>query len=147
MAKTKDKVADTADSMRPFVERAMRDERLREDVQSAFAVARKVYGELSGAKNTSKAATKLAGDKKLHNDLQQAVQDLRDAAMRLQGKKSSKKKSHKGRMLLAILALGALFNPVTGPETRRWLKELVTGGGGEFGGDYDSSTSTNGGNS
>lgn len=138
MAKTKDKVGETADSVRPFVERAMRDEKLREDVQSAFSVARKVYDELTGAKNTSKAASKLAGDKKLHRDLHAAVEDLRDAAVRLQGK-SPKKKSHKGRFFLFVLALGALFNPVTGPETRRWLKELVTGGGGDFGGDYPSS--------
>jgi hypothetical protein len=140
MAKTKEKVADTADSVRPFVERAMRDEKLRQDVQSAFSVARKVYDELTGAKNTSKAASKLAGDKKLHRDLQAAVQDLRDAAIRLQGKAPKQKKGRKGRLFLAILALGALFNPVTGPETRRWVKELVTGGGGEFGGDYPSSS-------
>lgn len=139
MAKTKDKVGDTADSVRPFVERAMRDEKLREDVQSAFSVARKVYDELTGAKNTSKAASKLAGDKKLHRDLHDAVQDLRDAAIRLQGKSPKRKKGRKGRLFLAVLALGALFNPVTGPETRRWLKELVTGGGGDFGGDYPSS--------
>ena len=140
MAKTKDKVADTADNVRPFVERAMRDEKLREDVQSAFSVARKVYDELNGAKNTSKAASKLAGDRKLHRDLQEAVQDLRDASLRLQGRTPKQKKGHKGRLFLAILALGALFNPVTGPETRRWVKELVTGGGDDFGGDYPAPT-------
>jgi hypothetical protein len=32
--------------------------------------------------------------------------------------------------------LGILFNPVTGPETRRWLKEMIGGGDDEFGGDY-----------
>lgn len=139
MAKTKDRVADTADSVRPFVERALRDEKLREDVQSAFAVARRVYDELTGAKTAQKAATKLAGDKKLHRDLEGAIHDLRDAAKRLQGRAPRPKKSHAGRrFLLAVLALGALFNPVTGAETRRWLKELVTGGGGDFGGDYPS---------
>jgi hypothetical protein len=34
------------------------------------------------------------------------------------------------------IALGILFNPWTGPETRRWLKELVAGSDDEFGGDY-----------
>ena len=38
-----------------------------------------------------------------------------------------------------------LFNPVTGPETRKWLKDLIGGGGGDFGGDYPSSGSNGGG--
>jgi hypothetical protein len=43
---------------------------------------------------------------------------------------------------VAGIALGLLFNPVTGPETRKWLKDMI-GGGDEFGGDY----SSNGGSS
>jgi hypothetical protein len=132
MAKTKDKVADTADSVRPFVERALRDEKLRDDVQSAFATARKVYDELTGAKDMQKAASKVAGNKKLHRELREAVDDLRSAAERLQGKAPKQKKRGR-KLLLALIALGALFNPVTGPETRRKLKELVSGGSDEFG--------------
>jgi hypothetical protein len=136
-AKTKDKVADTADNVRPFVERALRDEKLRDDVQSAFATARKVYDELTGAKDVQKAATKMAGDKKLQRELREAVEDLRNAAERLQGKAPKAKKRGR-KLLLLVLGLGALFNPVTGPETRRKLKELVTGGGDEFGSDASS---------
>jgi hypothetical protein len=131
--RTKDKVADATMSLKPFVERALGDEKLRDDVQSAFATARKVYEELVGAKNVDKAAGKVL-DKKLHKDLREAVADLQDAAMRLQGKKRS---SHAGRrIVIAGIALGILFNPVTGPETRRWLKELATGGSDDFGGDF-----------
>lgn len=134
MAKTKtDKVADSALSVKPFVERALGDEKLRDDVQSAFATAKKVYEDLMGAKSVDKAAGKVL-DKKLHKDLREAVEDLQDAALRLQGKR---KGGHAGRrIMVAGLALGILFNPVTGPETRRWLKDLVTGGGGDFGGDF-----------
>lgn len=132
MAKTKEKVSDASDSVKPFVQRAITDEKLRDDVQSAFAVARKVYDELTGAKDPGKAASKLAGDKKLHRDLRDAVEDLRDAAQRLQGKQQRKRRGGK-RLLVAGIALGILFNPVTGPETRRWAKELVTGGDEEFG--------------
>lgn len=139
MAKTKDKVSDATDSVKPFVERAIRDEKLRDDVQSAFSVARKIYDELTGAKDTGKAASKLAGDKKLHKDLREAIEDLRDAAQRLQGKQGKQRRGGR-RLLVGGIALGILLNPVTGPETRRWLKDLVTGGGGEFGGDFDSSS-------
>ena len=142
MAKTKDKVSDATLSVKPFVERALGDEKLRDDVQSAFAVARKVYEDLVGSKNVDKAAGKVL-DKKLHKDLREAVEDLHDAALRLQGKKRS---GHTGRrIMIAGIALGILFNPVTGPETRRWLKDLATGGGGDFGGDFGSTPGSNGG--
>jgi hypothetical protein len=136
MAKTKvDKATDSALSVKPFVERALGDEKLRDDVQSAFATAKKVYEDLMGSKSVDKAAGKVL-DKKLHKDLREAVEDLQDAALRLQGKR---KGGHAGRrIMVAGLALGILFNPVTGPETRRWLKDLVTGGGGDFGGDFGS---------
>jgi hypothetical protein len=141
MAKTKDKVSDATLSVKPFVERALGDEKLRDDVQSAFATAKKVYEDLVGSKNVEKAASKVL-DKKLHKDLREAVEDLHDAAMRLQGKK---KTGHGGRrIMIAGIALGILFNPVTGPETRRWLKDLATGGDSDFGGDFGASGSNGG---
>ena len=39
MAKTKDKVYDAAGNVKPYVDRALTDEKLREDVLSAFATA------------------------------------------------------------------------------------------------------------
>ena len=141
MAKTKDKVTAPVVSVKPFVERALTDDKLRDDVTSAFATARKVYEDLVGAKNVDKAAGKVL-DKKLHKDLREAVQDLHDAALRIQGKKSGGGTAK--RIMVAGLALGILFNPVTGPETRRWLKEMVTGGGDDFGGGDFGSTSSSG---
>jgi len=137
MAKTKDKVSDAADSVKPFVERALSDEKLRDDVQSAFATARKVYGELTGAKDVQKAASKVVGDRKLQKELREAVEDLRSAAERLQGKREKKRRGRK--LLVATIALGILFNPVTGSDTRRWLKDLVGGGNDDFGGEFGAS--------
>ena len=74
--------------------------------------------------------------------LKEAIEDLRSAADRLQGKKS-----HSGRntgLLVAGIALGILFNPVTGPETRKWVKDMIGGGGDEFGGDYSPNGGTTG---
>ena len=142
MAKTKDKVYDVAENVKPYVERAMADEKLREDVLSAFATAKGLYSELIGTRGAVTLATRVATDDDVRERLKDAIDDLRNAADRLQGRKE-----HTGRnttLLAAGIALGILFNPVTGPETRKWVKELVAGGDGEFGGDYPAST--NGGN-
>jgi gas vesicle protein len=141
MAKTKDKVYDTAGNVKPYVERAMKDEKLRDDVMSAFSTAKELYNELIGGRSAVTLATRVATDEEIREKLKEAVEDLRSASERLQGKKD-----HGGRnttLLVAGIALGILFNPITGPETRRWLKDLIGGGGDEFGGDYSSSGNNN----
>ena len=39
--------------------------------------------------------------------------------------------------------LGILFNPFTGPQTRKWLADKVLGGGDDF--TYQAGSGTNGG--
>jgi hypothetical protein len=137
MAKTRDKVYDAAGNVKPYVERAMADEKLRQDVLSAFGTARELYNELIGGRSAVTLATRVATDEEIREKLKDAIDDLRNAADRLQGKKD-----HAGRnatLLVAGIALGILFNPVTGPETRKWLKDMIGGGSDEFGGDYSSS--------
>jgi hypothetical protein len=145
MSKTTDKVYDAADNVKPYVQRALKDEKLREDVLSAFATARDVYGELMGNRSAVTVAQRVATDEELQGKLRDAIDDLRGAADRLQGRR--RKSDHSGRnatLLIAGIALGILFNPVTGPETRRWLKDLIGGGSDEFG---NSDYSSNGGHS
>jgi hypothetical protein len=50
MANTKDKVLDRAGGARPYIERALQDEDLRENVRNAFESARGVYNELIGGR-------------------------------------------------------------------------------------------------
>ena len=86
---------------------------MRENVKSALAAARNIYDELIGGRGVTYAATRMATDKDLQDSLRSAVDDLRRAADRVQGKDS-----HTGRnmtLLVTGIALGLLFNPVTGP--------------------------------
>ncbi len=66
---------------------------------SAVATAREVYNDLLGGRNKDAVtlATKVATDEELREKLRGAIDDLRSAADRLQGKKKEEKKSHRGR--------------------------------------------------
>jgi hypothetical protein len=127
MAKTRERVSD----VKPYVERAIKDEEFRDTLKNAFFAARGVYDELMGPRGVSGKAVRVASDKDLRDNLRSAIDDLRNAADRIQ-----KGPSHKGRNLLLVsgIAIGIfLFNPMTGADARRWLKESVFGEEDEFG--------------
>ena len=128
MAKTRNKVSNAADTVKPYVERAMADEKLRADLMHAFKTARKVYADLSrGETAPFTLATRVATDEEIRERLRDAIDDLRRANERLQGRQSHS--SRNATLLVAGIALGILFNPITGPETRRFLKDMMFGGG------------------
>jgi hypothetical protein len=130
MAKTKDKVINQAGNVKPYIERAMKDEDLRENVMTAFAAAKEVYDELIGNRSVTTVARKVASDKDMQENLRHAMDELREASDRIQGKKD--KSGRNTALLLAGITLGILFNPVTGPQTRKWLSDKVFGGSDEF---------------
>jgi hypothetical protein len=136
MPKTKDTLTGAAGTAKPYVERALHDEELREHVKQAYSAAREIYGELVGPRGVTGLATKVAGDHEVQDNLRTAIAELRQAANRLQGRR---RESHGSRKLLLLVgvAVGLLFNPVTGPETRRWVKEKLVGKD-EFGFDEQS---------
>jgi hypothetical protein len=130
MAKTKDKVSDAASNVKPYVDRALHDAELRDNVRNAYESARTVYNELIGKRSVSGLATRVATDKDLQDELRQTVSELRRAADRVQGREE-----HKGRnggLLLIGIAIGILFNPFTGSATRKWLSNRLFGGGDDF---------------
>jgi hypothetical protein len=140
MPKTKDRVAGVAGNAKPYVERALRDEELRDHVKQAYVAAREIYDELIAPRSVTGIAHRVAGDQDLQDNLRTAVDELRAAAYRLQGRREH----HTGRKLLFLVGvgIGLLYNPITGPETRRWLKNTLFGGGDEFG--FDSGPGDNG---
>jgi hypothetical protein len=125
MAKTKDKLIDRADDVRPYVDRALHDEDLRDNLKEAFAAARDVYNELLGNRGAVGVAQRVATDKDIQDNLKRAVDELRTAADRVQGKADHSARNR--TLLLAGITAGILFNPMTGPATRKWLMDLITG--------------------
>jgi hypothetical protein len=121
----KDKMGGAVESARPYVERLAHDEDLHDHVKKAYESARKIYDELLGDRGTTGMAMKVARDKDLQKELRKTVEELR-----LAGRQARGGESHVGRnvsLLLVGIALGVLFNPATGPDTRRWLKDKLFG--------------------
>jgi gas vesicle protein len=129
MAKT-NKLLDKTGNARPYIERALTDEELRQNVRNAFESARDVYNELLGGRGPIKLGARVATDAEIQERMKEAIAELREAAERIQGKKE-----HGGRntfLLIIGIALGALFNPVSGPQTRKWLSDKVFGSSDDF---------------
>lgn len=137
MARTKDKFQDTADTVRPYVDRALHDEDLRDNLKEAFEAARQVYAELLGNRNLTATATRVATDKEIQENLKKTVEELREASRRVQGKEDHGTRNT--MLLLAGISAGILLNPKTGPQTRKWLMEKITG---ESSDDYGYGTSS-----
>ncbi len=132
MAKTKERPALTADALRPYVQRAMTDPELRDDLLAAFVAARGLYGQLAKGRGVKGKAGKVS-EKDFQQQLQGLVSELTDASDRLQGKGAKRRKNHKARnrvILLTGVTLGVLYNPWTGQATRDWIMERVAGGDG-----------------
>jgi hypothetical protein len=134
---SKASVYGAADSIKPYVERAMSDEKLRGDVLRAFRTANNLYQDLmSNRDEPVRIAARVATDDDVRDKLRDAIDDLRSASERLQGRRD-----HSGRnsaLLLVGITLGLLYNPITGPETRRFIKDIFSGGSAEPLSDDDS---------
>lgn len=126
MAKTIDKAIDRVTDARPFVERAFTDEELREHIKYAFTAARDAYGELFGKTGMTGVAVRAATDREIQDNLRKALDELRAAADRLQGR--DEHRARNSLLLVAGVTAAVLFNPVTGPPVRRWLKDQLSGG-------------------
>jgi hypothetical protein len=121
MANAKDRLSDA----KPYVQRALQDEEVRENVKSAIAAAREIYDELIGARRPSAVAARVATDKEIQDSVRAVIDDLKEAATRVQGKREHSNRN--ATLLLTGIVLGILFNPVTGPQTRRWLSDRILG--------------------
>jgi hypothetical protein len=120
-------ISDRTDNLRPYVDRALHDDELRENLKNAFSAAKEIYSELSGGGRAA-GAFRLAADEDVQEQIRKAVEELRKASDRIQGREE-----HGARntmLLFAGIVAGALFNPWTGASTRRWLMEKAGMGGG-----------------
>ena len=133
----------TAVKSNPYVQRVVEDDDLRDNVRVAYESAQSAFNRLSNGKGLPKA---LVEDKKLHKDLQQAADALRDVggALLEAPKKKSKAKAKAqrkrggfGRKLL-LLTVGAGLAVALSSDLRNKLLDALFGAEEEF--DYTSTT-------
>jgi hypothetical protein len=130
MAKTKTSSALSTDVLKPYVQRAMTDPELREDLLAAFVAARGIYDQMSKGRGFKGKAEKVS-EKDFQKQLQSLVGDLSVASDKLKGKQKKSRKARNRIILLTGVTLGVLYNPWTGQATRDWIMEQVAGGDGD----------------
>jgi hypothetical protein len=130
MAKTKTSSTLSTDVLKPYVQRAMTDPELREDLLAAFVAARSIYDQMSKGRGFKGKAEKVS-DKDVQKQLQRLVGDLSEASDKLKGKEQKGHKARNRILLLTGVTLGVLYNPWTGQATRDWIMEQVAGGDGD----------------
>jgi hypothetical protein len=89
----------------PYIQRLIDDAQLRENVQKAIESSKSAYGRLGNGKAPAKS---LLEDRKLHGDVREALEAIRDASLALS--EAPRRKAKKGRRLgRRLLILGLAF--------------------------------------
>jgi len=117
-----------------YVQRVIEDSELRDNMRVAFDSARQAYGRISNGKTTSKT---LMEDKKLHKELRNSADALRDATTALREGPKRKRGGGFGRKLM-VLAAGAGLAVAVSSDLRSKILDALFGKEEEF--EYTSST-------
>jgi hypothetical protein len=127
------KARDAAGTARPYVQRLIDDEDLRDDLRDAYFAARDAYDRASNGKSPQKVLE----DKKLHKDLRAASESLRSASEALREPEKKRKRGGFGKLLLLAL-IGAVLALALSEDLRKALLDKLFGAEEEF--EYTSTT-------
>jgi len=117
----------------PYVRRLVEDDELRENLRTAFEAAKDAYARMSNGKGTADA---LIDDKKVHRDLREAAESIRDASHQIRGKRR-RAGGGIGRWVLAGV-VGAAVVLVASEDARKFVLDKLFGAEEEF--EYTSTT-------
>jgi hypothetical protein len=136
--KASDKASEAAKAAQSnqYLQRLIEDEELRSSLTSAYDAARSAYGRLGNGKPAHEA---LMSDRKLQEEIKQAVGALRDAggSLREEPAKAAGKSRRRGRSLL-VLMFGAALAVALSEGLRTKVLDMLFGAEEQF--DYSSTT-------
>jgi hypothetical protein len=133
--KAKDKASSAYESARPYVQRLIEDEELRENLREAYEAGRHAYDRAAGASKPSA----LLDDKKLQRDLKSASESLRAASEALREPEKRPSSGHPFMKLLVIAFIGAVLAIALSEDLRKTVLDQLFGAEEEF--EYSSTTS------
>lgn len=116
------------EDVRPFVERLLYDDELRNNIRTLIDSGRRIYDEVSGQSPTE-VVSRLWDDDKLRREVEAVVAAAEAGNRRIRGEKVKNGGGGSSGKILFVLAAatGALFlNPKTGPAARRFVREAYS---------------------
>jgi hypothetical protein len=134
-SKARDKASSAVEGARPYVQRLIEDEELRDNLREAYDAGRNAYTRASGAKRPSA----LLDDKKLQDELKSATESLRAVSEALrEPEKMPKSGGHTFAKLLVVAFVGALLAIALSEDLRKTILDQLFGAEEEF--EYSSTT-------
>jgi len=130
----RDKAGSAYGAARPYVQRLIEDEELRENLRDAYESGRQAYERASGAKKPSA----LLDDKRLQRDLRNASDALRAASEALREPEKRPKRGHPFLKLIVIAFIGAILAIALSEDLRKAVLDQLFGAEEEF--EYTSTT-------
>jgi len=134
--KAKERAGSAYESARPYVQRLIKDEELRDNLREAYEAGRDAYARASGAKKPSA----LLDDKKLQRDLKNATDSLRAASDALREPEKRSGGGHPFMKLLFIAFIGAVLAIALSEDLRKAVLDQLFGAEEEF--EYTSTTAS-----
>ncbi|MFN2612483.1 MAG: hypothetical protein ABR536_03830 [Solirubrobacterales bacterium] len=115
------------------MQRILEDEELRQSIRDAFDAAKHAYARMSNGKGPASA---LIDDKKVHRDIKEAAESIRDASQQIRGKRR-RRGGGIGRWIAAAV-VGAGLVLVLSEGARKAVLDQLFGAEEEF--EYTSTT-------
>lgn len=129
------KAKEAAETARPYVQRLIEDDELRDDLRDAYEAARDAYGRAVNGKGLKKGALE---DKKLQKNLSNAADSLRSAAETLREPEKKRKQGSGLGKLLLVAFVAAVLAIALSEDLRKALLDKLFGAEEEF--EYSSTT-------
>ncbi|MGI8413204.1 MAG: hypothetical protein ACR2LV_07765 [Solirubrobacteraceae bacterium] len=113
----------------PYVQRLIEDPDLRANLQKAMDASKSAYERLADGKNPAKS---LMDDKKLQNDLRNAVESIRDATTALADAPKKRRRGRAAGRLLLVAGVGGGVGLVANEKLRSKVLDKLFGAEEEF---------------
>lgn len=133
--KAQTKAKEAAEVAKPYVQRLIEDDELRDNLREAYESARDAYDRAVEGKGGAKSVLE---DKRVQGDLKAAAESLRTATEALREAEKPKKKRHPFRKLVLIAIVAAVLALVLSEDLRKALLDQLFGAEEEF--EYTSTT-------